>query len=1075
MIERRIGWPLVGTCLVTCLAMSPRTAGADWPIARHDVARTGAAVGSSNLQTPAAYWRFYLGGALGLSQAIPLADAGSPGLAFVVGGRVVVRRVDDVPRWSSDNLAITELVGIADLDGDGRREVVARSMDQVFVFDAATGAQAWAEPKGEMGTIGAVRIIDLDGAGPPELVIQECGCCGVRSGETGFVYSFTGRLRDPVRRWRSPFVYCGGNRGMVAADFDGDGAPELTLQNADGISILDGATGRIEASSPDLGDWFGMAYCEPADVVPGGPVEILCAFGTTLAPPGTAHRVIAFAYRPQPARLDVLWSTDVGEVDAEPGLGAGWIQDLDGDGLLEVAVTGTRASGAVVTTILDTATGRLLGTLEGSAHIGAVALGSGEAVYLTQTAQLLELWSFRRDGAPPLVARDRLKDRRVLMRRDDDRALRQGRFARLLTADVDGDGDEDLFTVNTKRPEEVVIHDLASGAAIRTWQARPGAQVLAGWRDDAGQVVLSTSDGRLTTVSRDTTALIGSVRAGGYYDPGGRQHLPAAPIAGPVQGDAADEVIVTDSRRSLLMLDARDASNAAPPAVLWQIPDTTAPGIVPGLGAGGSTGLACQRIDTSQVPAVHMVAALAGDGGRRWETAVGPLMFNDVLPGNFDGDDVPDLVVQWGLTSDNALRTTAFAGSDGRALWTHVANDGITRFPSGHAITDWNGDGFDDVVFHHYRTRVLSGRDGSTLVENAWTGEPNWYFMPTLVDVDGDGAPEVSLHGGQPSLRTLARDLTTRVWTASDADNPYPYAAATRCSTGPVLVSASAKNPARLKVTSQAGSQAGAARGVVLAGGRIFTDEGTAAAAGVTLGQLTSVYAHEDLTGTGRPSAVVGSSDGWLYALDPCTLALDFAIDFRAPVGAAAFGDTDGDGLDEILVMAADGFLYGIRNAPIAGSGEVRDIDSSTGSTADVDEITTRDTLSASWDPVAGSTGYQVAVALAEGGYVSTPAWTDVSTTSITITGLPLVDNQRYVIAVRARSAQGMSPDVLSDGVLVHLPPGPDDEEPGQPAPGGCCSTSTDGRGAAAAAALVAVAITRRRRRPATPARRPTI
>ncbi len=48
---------------------------------------------------------------------------------------------------------------------------------------------------------------------------------------------------------------------------------------------------------------------------------------------------------------------------------------------------------------------------------------------------------------------------------------------------------------------------------------------------------------------------------------------------------------------------------------------------------------------------------------------------------------------------------------------------------------------------------------------------------------------------------------------------------------------------------------------------------------------------------------MVGSSDGWLYAIDPCQGTLTFAYNFNAPVGEPVFGDTDGDGFDEILVV----------------------------------------------------------------------------------------------------------------------------------------------------------------------------
>ena len=73
---------------------------------------------------------------------------------------------------------------------------------------------------------------------------------------------------------------------------------------------------------------------------------------------------------------------------------------------------------------------------------------------------------------------------------------------------------------------------------------------------------------------------------------------------------------------------------------------------------------------------------------------------------------------------------------------------------------------------------------------------------------------------------------------------------------------------------------------------------------------------HQNLTGAGGPSAVVGGSDGWLYAVDPCAGTLTFTYDFGAPVGEPVFGDTDGDGLDEIVVSVADGYLYALRNTP---------------------------------------------------------------------------------------------------------------------------------------------------------------
>ncbi len=1020
---------------------------ADWPVSRHDPARSGATSGQSNLRNPAPYWRYYLGGSIGPTVAEPITVGGLPAQAYVTGGRLSVTRADGTPVWAGPNLALTALVGTGDLDGDGTLELVTQSIDQVFVFAAQDGALRWAEPSGEMGTINGVRLGDVDGNGLLEIFIQECTCCEVRSNETGVAYSFAAGFGNPRRVWRLPYAYCSGYRAMLVDDFTGDGAPDVSLANNDDIKLLDGATAQIIAASPDLGQWAAIAHCEPADIVAGGGKELVCALSSSLALPGQGHRVFALGYRTSPARLDVLWSTDIGDRDTEFVLGAGWIHDLDGDGRLEITASGTRTDGKLVTAILDAATGETLDTIAEMGHVGLIPVSPGLRIYLTAADQQLVGWRFDRAASPRLTLAWRIRDRRIVVRREATLAAAREQFLRMLLADVDGDGDLELFTVDTKQPNRMPVYAVSADEAVEltSWTGAAGAQIQAGWLGSDGRVLISTTDGRLTTLAPDLATTVGSVRAGGYYDAGGGKHLPFAPVAGQLVGSAAAEVVVPDSRRFVVALSPQGATNAAPPTPLWSIDAASAPAIVPGIGLGGP-GVVVRRVESTVVPPVNTLVVLDLSGHVRWQAPIGPVAFNDALPGNFDGDGVPDLVVQWGFASDNALHTTAYAGVDGRVLWTHTANDGIVRFPSGAAVVDWNADGTDDVVFHHYATRVLDGADGRPLVESART--PNWYFMPTLVDVTGDGAPEVALHGGQQPIRVLDRTLTNR-WVSPDDDRPQPYAAAARCGDLPVLVSTSRQHPARLKVTDLAGAQAGQAALLVLAGGRVFPTEAEAAAAGARLGQLTSASVHADLTGLGHPTVVVGSTDGWLYGVDPCARTKDFAVAFPAPVGAVAMADTDGDDRDELIVSVADGFLYGLAHAPIAGPGEVRDVEPDSSSSVDVDEVLTRFRLAAAWDAVPGATGYEVAVARAEGGYVTSPAWRPVAGTRVTLEGLALRDNERYVIAVRALSAAGTSPDILSDGVRVHfIPIGPTPDagldggaiEPPAPS-GGCCET----------------------------------
>ncbi|MBK9035504.1 MAG: hypothetical protein IPL61_30310 [Myxococcales bacterium] len=1049
--------------LVAALGLvSASIAHADWPVARHDARRSGQVTGTSNLQTPAAYWRQYLGGALGTSLAMPLGD----GVAYIGGGRVRLLSTLGVPRWTSANLALTAMVGQADLDGDGAPELIARSSDRAFVFEPTTGALLWGEPVGEMGTLADVRLADVDGRPGDELTVQECACCQLRSTTPGVVWSFADGWAAARKVWTLPSSACAGARQMAYADITGDGVADFVLSTQTDLRILDGATGALRAVTPNLGAWTAIAHCQAHDVLPGAGAELVCWQGSALPAPGQGHKVFVVQYRADPARLDLAWSTDVGDRDGDMIMGTDRIVDLDHDGALELIATGTQTSGDPITTVLDAATGTILATIPGQQQVAALTPTPTEAVLVTEASQQLIGWRFDRAANPRTTLAWRLKDRRVLTTRDPELAGRAPLPTRSVQFDANSDGALDLATVDTKRPNELLVYDARHPAdtTLVAWRGAPGSEVLAAWRE-GDRLVVSTSDGRLSTVTVPALADVGSFRAGQYYDHGGWLHLAQAPVAAQLTGDPAAEVLVTDSRRTLAALDARNATNADPPQRLWELRSAFAPTIVPAL--GGFPGVMCRRRDNGAVPPTESIARLDSTGAIRWEASLGGDAWNDLVVGNFDGDAVPDVAVQWGRASDLDIRTTALAGTDGHELWTTAVAPNPAKFPSGIALADWDGDGRDDVVFHLYTTFVFSGATGA-IIATGRTPTVTLYMLPMPINLDADPEDELVLTGGFSPARGVDHDLTTALWTDTD-DRPYPYAALVTCANRPHTVSTSLVNGV-VKVADPAGP--GLLRAFVLADGQLYPDGDAATAAGAKLGLLASPVVHTNLTGLGHASAVIGSSDGWLYAVDPCAGTLDFAVPFGAPVGATAFADTDGDGNDELMVSVADGYLYGLKNAPLRGPGIVRDLDPSTASGDDVDEVFTRDTLSGSWDPVPGAASYEVAIAHADGGYVFYPPWQPVDATSYTRTGLVLEDGARYLFAVRAVSAAGRSPDILSDGVLVHLVGGPSvdagvggpDAGTGGSPDGGCCSTGSDPVPGAVAAALVGLALVRRRR-----------
>lgn len=198
---------------------------ANWPMARQNAKRTGAVPGQSDITHPAAYWRYYIGGAIS-GNGLLVEDVNNDSAreaVLVAAGRVVVKWPDDEIVWEAPARGIVQIIGITDLNGDGRRDIVTASTDHVYVYGAEDGRLEWAEPDGEMGTLAAVRISDLDGDRLPDLLIQECGCCGANSGNPGFVYSFGKGFNSPSLLWRLPWTICGAGYGMTIVDMDGVG------------------------------------------------------------------------------------------------------------------------------------------------------------------------------------------------------------------------------------------------------------------------------------------------------------------------------------------------------------------------------------------------------------------------------------------------------------------------------------------------------------------------------------------------------------------------------------------------------------------------------------------------------------------------------------------------------------------------------------------------------------------------------------------------------------------------------------------------------------------------------------
>ncbi|MEQ9076178.1 MAG: VCBS repeat-containing protein [Sandaracinaceae bacterium] len=1035
------------TAWIAALLALAAPASADWPMHRQNPSRTATAPGSSELGTPAIRWRTYLGGSVGVRElaATDVDGDGQVEILYVSGGRIVAKRPDDRLVWETRPLTLRAIHAIRDMDGDGILDVVASGTPgRIAIFRGTDGALEWRTAPGTIGpSIGAVRLADLNGDSRLDLYVADAACGSTDSLlDVAFAFSFGGGYGSGIddgsqRLWqleRGRRYVCGVND--VVLDVDGDGDLEIIAWASNEMYLFDAATGaKIDSGDAAFQGGFPTGFSIPygtnrtwvTDVDGDGAMEVVGYTNNSYTPSINSRAVFVVGWddaRPAGTQLHVRWVTQVSDITADTHT---WVDesamDLDGDGIVEV--TSTFTEGGVATThVRDGRDGTVRASIPGELQ-GIVQLSeAGPPTLLVQDGLDLNGYRFSDFSAVPPPAFTLPAS--SLLDRFDRGAYAQQSLANVpLTVPLPGstrglvvlEGDTlKLWDLSGSTPVMAGSYALppnvtAVAVASQVDASRPGPGAL-----------LVRSDGFLVVLDRTLAAInfggaeipLPGIRTGGYYS--GDHGLGPVPVAASF-GRAAEEVVVLDSRGGLIRLATADATITQPPEQVfrWQgvrfplLTDVDGDGITDVV-AVDDTRMHAREADGTSVLFTTPVAM--GQQNTHGDVVpIGSGASRRFVTGIFDRGD-----------GNGSLAAVSVAGaSSWRTTPVRVAGSGF-GYPT---VDDVQGDGGDDLLVNMASPlRAIDGADG-TILGTTRGGHSN---MP--INVRGRAGSTTTLWAGShtpPGGITIAQPFSgsSDVWEL-DYRATRHFGAVVECPDG-LQLAISRFGSAQLTV---ARAEDGAnRRDVYAADGNLFLSAEAAAASGAIAGLLGNATATQDLGG-GQPAVLFGSTDGYLYAIDPCSEPLRkiWSLSFRAPVGEAIFADTDGDGLEELVVSAADGFLYGVDTEALPAPETVLDTDPGLGlTTEDVDE-TRGAALGARWDAVPEAESYEYAVFTIGGSPVTRNPMDEtnpfIPTTSTSVEHrLGLEAGTTYFFAVRAIGAEGTSSEALSDGTLYAYDP----------------------------------------------------
>jgi len=658
------------------------------------------------------------------------------------------------------------IVAVADINGDGHP-------DLVFVNEGAYGARLLTVMLGSgdgtfqkaqtfsVGQPSALAVADVNGDGRPDLILDN-GALEVLINTT--------KIGSNTVSFRSlaPILTTVPSVALLAADFTGDGRPDLIDVGASGQVLLlagngDGSFGAPEQIATVAAPFTAAA----ADLNDDGLPDLVTLGSSTLS---------------------VILNQGSGSFDAPTNYTVGsrlgpfdgfTVADLNGDGRLDLAVTNDEYS--QITVLLGDGNGsfRQLSpflTNDPPSGVGAADVnndGQTDLLALSTGGLSVTTYPGRGDGT--------FQGRQVFGVGSAPRAI--------ALADLNGDGQTDVVVANYKDNTVSVLLGNGDG----TFQ--PQRVFAVGSEPDAVAIADINGDGKPDIVTAnygDDTLSVLLGNGDGTFSPQQIIKVEGAPRAlaiADINGDGKPDLIVgaADGTIGVLLgngggtfgpetfykvgatvssLTVADINGDGRPDIIWTDYDRRAVGVLFGTPGGTFTAQQVQRLPFHPASAVvadvngdglpdllvaggnnlnnpylysYSVAVLIGNGRGSFKDQQNISVYGDVIAAaDVNGDGAPDLIVASGTEVRVFL-------NDGHGNFAGGNTFPVDSVAAAVAVADVNRDGRPDIITANSQANdisVLLGKGNGAFASITPADELGDRNTPYVADLNGDGIPD---------------------------------------------------------------------------------------------------------------------------------------------------------------------------------------------------------------------------------------------------------------------------------------------------------------------------------------------